>query len=231
MTARRLRTRTPARSPTPLNSTVARSAPRCSCAVPIAAQRSGLPAMPTSASPVTAVLPSALRQRRPRALIANRSEALARSRRLAVPLAVTRPSNTSSTSGRSCKTRSSRRSFDGCRTALSSPCCTLPRRLALPPMPLATRLNASGVEASSLPVSNAISSAVVLARKFQRGDSLLPRKTSVARRGAGTRPPTATSIRDRSPCTLRPMRGAVSPAAAGNTAVASRSVRKSSRGA
>ena len=78
-----------------------------------------------------------------------------------------------------------------------------------------------------------MSSASLFARTCQRGASLVPpelvegspRNVSVTCVGAGNRPATATSIRDRSPFATRPSRGAVRPACAGSTAVPIRSLR------
>ena len=117
------------------------------------------------------------------------------------------------------------REFRGLQRGVEVARDSVPRRFALPPLPSATRSKASGIEASPLPASSDGSSASLFARKCQPGASLSPRKVSVARKGAGARPARATSMRERSPFATSPSRGAVRPAGAGSTAVATRSLR------
>ena len=216
--------RRPSRWPSPVRSTVARSWPRCRRAWPFTPQRSSVPATPRSASPAMVVAPSALRQRSPRAFTASLTAVFAGSARSATPFAVIRPSYRSSTSGCNCRRRSSSASREGCRVVANSPCRSVPCTVARPPSPSATRSKAIGV-AGSPPLSRPGSTASLAARRRQRGASLSPRRVRVARVGAGRRPAMATSIRDRSPLATSPRRGAVRPAGAGSTAVATRSVR------
>ena len=227
--------------PRPSNCTFAVWPSRAILAVPIAAQAFSVPAKPRSAlAPITAAggvllvvdVAAAPPQRNPRAFTAKRNAALPASVKSARPRNVVVPSNTRSASGCTSRIWFSTRTFDGRIVAVKSPCVTLPRRVALPPLPSASNCSASGVSLGGLPeaVSRPMSSASALACTCQRG-LFLPRSVRLARTGPGAAPDSATSMRERSPRATKPSRAGVRPAAVGSTAVAVRSVRKSSRGA
>ncbi len=209
-------------SPRPSNSTTACSPSRARVAVPIAAQAARRPAKPKSASaPIAA---SSCPQRKPRALTAKRNEGSPGSLKSARPRSVARPSNTRTASGSTVSTSSAMLMVEGSSTATISPWRTEPCRRAVPLLPVARRSKPKGVAGAVPRPSSDRSSASLTALKVHSG-SCAPRTCALMRSGAGALPPTPTSMAWRSPRASRPMRAGVAPRAAGNTAVASRSVR------